>query len=190
MTPSSIATTEINADSIRIALQQHQQDYPLGLSGNDIPIDARIIGVCDAFDAMTSARPYRKGSQREQAQRIIDNNLGEQFDETFGQMLIELGDAGELDHVIAHSDEGIPLLACPVCGPTIVRRSDQPAGSQLACPSCQGAFELGIDDQATFLNRKATASELEVVPDRSVINALVSDWARKCQMSASARVTV
>ena len=41
--------------------------YPLGLAGNDIPIDARIIGVCDAFDAMTSTRPYRKGMPRDQA---------------------------------------------------------------------------------------------------------------------------
>ena len=162
--------------------------YPLGLSGNDIPIDARIIGVCDAFDAMTSARPYRKGMAREQAQRIIDNSLGQQFDETFGRLLIEIGDAGELDHVIAHSDEGIPLLACHVCGPTIVRRSDQHAGSQLACPSCQGAFELGTDDQANFLNRRATPHELEVVPVRSVINALVSDWARKYEMSTRPEV--
>jgi HD-GYP domain-containing protein (c-di-GMP phosphodiesterase class II) len=43
--------------------------YPLGLMGKDIPIDARIIGLCDAFDAMTSARPYREGMPREQAQR-------------------------------------------------------------------------------------------------------------------------
>jgi Zn-finger nucleic acid-binding protein len=159
--------------------------YPRGIAGNDIPIDARIIGVCDAFDAMTSARPYRKGMSRDQAQRIIDNNLGEQFDENFGRLLIELGDAGELDHIIAHSDEGIPLLACPVCGPTIVRRHDQHVGSQLACPSCLGAFELDANDQATFLNRKATASELEVVPDRHLINTLVSDWAKKYNMLAS-----
>lgn len=159
--------------------------YPRGIAGKDIPIDARIIGVCDAFDAMTSARPYRKGMSRDQAQRIIDNNLGEQFDQNFGRLLIELGDAGELDHIIAHSDEGIPLLACPVCGPTIVRRHDQHVGSQLACPSCLGAFELDANDQATFLNRKATASELEVVPDRHLINTLVSDWAKKYNMLAS-----
>jgi HD-GYP domain-containing protein (c-di-GMP phosphodiesterase class II) len=158
--------------------------YPLGLSGNDIPIDARIIGVCDAFDAMTSARPYRKGMPREQAQRIIDNNLGEQFDEPFGRLLIELSDAGELDHIIAHSDEGIPLLACPVCGPTIVRRRDQHAGTQLTCPSCRGAFVLESNDRTVFLERKATAFELEVVPDRDLINALVNGWARHYQTSA------
>lgn len=41
--------------------------YPLGLAGNDIPIDARIIGVCNAFDAMTSLRPYRKGMPHDRA---------------------------------------------------------------------------------------------------------------------------
>ena len=158
--------------------------YPLGLAGSDIPIDARIIGVCDAFDAMTSARPYRKGMQREQAQRIIDNNLGEQFDETYGRLLIELGDAGELDHIIAHSDEGIPLLTCPVCGPTVVRRRDQHAGSHLACPSCEGAVEMRGNGQVVLLGRKATALELEVVPDRALINALVKGWARNYQMAS------
>ena len=156
--------------------------YPLGLMGKDIPVDARIIGVCDAFDAMTSARPYRQGMPREQAQRIIDNNLGEQFDELQGRLLIELGDAGELDHIIAHSDEGIPLLTCPVCGPTIVRRRDQHAGDPMVCQSCQGAFKLDRNDQAVFLERKATASELEVVPDRGLINALVQEWARHYRM--------
>lgn len=158
--------------------------YPLGLKGDQIPEDARIVGVCDAFDAMTSARPYRKGMPREQAQRIIDNNLGEQFDVTYGRLLIELGDEGSLDHIIAHSDEGIPLLTCPVCGPTIVRRRDQHVGSPLACPSCQGAFELDNNEQPRFLNRKASAPDLEVVPDRHLINALVSDWARSYPLSA------
>lgn len=160
--------------------------YPLGLVGKDIPIEASIIGVCDAFDAMTSARPYRQGMPREQALRIIDNNLGEQFDEIYGRLLIELGDAGALDHIIAHSDEGIPLLTCPVCGPTIVRRHDQHAGDHLACPSCQGAFRLDSDNQALYLERQATASELELVPDRELITNLVQGWARQYQMHASA----
>lgn len=160
--------------------------YPLGLVGKDIPTDASIIGVCDAFDAMTSARPYRLGMPREQALRIIDNNLGEQFDETHGRLLIELGNAGELDHIIAHSDEGIPLLTCPVCGPTIVRHRDQQAGDHLTCPSCQAAFRLDSNDQAVFLERKATASELEAVPDRDLINALVQEWARHYPMIAQA----
>lgn len=171
-----------------VVLMHHEmpngKGYPLGLAGKDIPIDASIIGVCDAFDAMTSARPYRKGMPREEAQRIIDNNLGEQFDETYGRLLIELGEGGELDHIIAHSDQGIPLLTCPVCGPTIVRRRDQHVGDHMACPSCQGAFALDQNDQAVFLERKATASELEVIPDRDLITTLVQGWARHYQQYA------
>ncbi len=33
--------------------------YPDGLAGDDIPLGARVVGVCDAFDAMVSDRPYR-----------------------------------------------------------------------------------------------------------------------------------
>jgi HD-GYP domain-containing protein (c-di-GMP phosphodiesterase class II) len=35
--------------------------YPRGLAGEQVPVDARIVGICDAFDAMTSTRPYRRG---------------------------------------------------------------------------------------------------------------------------------
>lgn len=60
------------------------------------------------------------------------------------------------------------------------------AGNQLACRSCRGAFEQRSDDQAVFLERKATASELDVVPDRHLINTLVPGWAGNCQLSALA----
>ncbi len=50
--------------------------YPRGLVGLDIPLDARIVGICDAFDAMTSTRPYRRGMPIEKALAIIEENLG------------------------------------------------------------------------------------------------------------------
>jgi putative nucleotidyltransferase with HDIG domain len=54
--------------------------YPDGLRGEDIPIGARIMAICDAFDAMTSDRSYRPALPHERALIIIERNAGSQFD--------------------------------------------------------------------------------------------------------------
>jgi diguanylate cyclase (GGDEF)-like protein len=54
--------------------------YPDGLSGDEIPLEARIIAVCDAFDAMTSDRSYRKAMTRDAALRELEAMSGTQFD--------------------------------------------------------------------------------------------------------------
>ncbi len=55
------------------------QGYPDGLAGDDIPLFAAIISIADAFDAMTSDRPYRKAIFREEALRRIERMAGTQF---------------------------------------------------------------------------------------------------------------
>lgn len=54
--------------------------YPQGLSKNNIPVLARILSVADAFDAMTSVRPYRNALSEDQALKELDKNTGSQFD--------------------------------------------------------------------------------------------------------------
>lgn len=54
--------------------------YPDHLSGPDIPLGARIIGVCDAFDAMISKRPYRGAMSVDEARAELRQNAGSQFD--------------------------------------------------------------------------------------------------------------
>jgi HD-GYP domain-containing protein (c-di-GMP phosphodiesterase class II) len=54
--------------------------YPEGLKGNEIPTFARIIAIADAFDAMTSNRPYRKALPFEVALNEISKGKGTQFD--------------------------------------------------------------------------------------------------------------
>jgi two-component system, cell cycle response regulator len=54
--------------------------YPDHLSGPDIPLGSRIIAVCDAFDAMISARPYRKAMSVEEAKAELRQSTGSQFD--------------------------------------------------------------------------------------------------------------
>lgn len=54
--------------------------YPEGLKGEAIPLLARIIAVADAFDAMTTNRPYRRGLSRENALAELQEHSGRQFD--------------------------------------------------------------------------------------------------------------
>jgi putative nucleotidyltransferase with HDIG domain len=54
--------------------------YPLGIAGEDIPLGARIIAVADAFNAMTSDRPYRTSLAHDVAIRELMKHSGTQFD--------------------------------------------------------------------------------------------------------------
>lgn len=56
------------------------QGYPEGLSGEEIPLGARIVAVIDAYDAITSDRPYRKALSREIAIEELNKGAGVQFD--------------------------------------------------------------------------------------------------------------
>jgi putative nucleotidyltransferase with HDIG domain len=69
--------------------------YPEGLSGENIPLTARIISVVDAFDSMVRERPYGYGISREAALEEIENNSGVQFDPRVVRAMLEL--AWELD---------------------------------------------------------------------------------------------
>lgn len=54
--------------------------YPAGLEGDEIPIGSRIVAVMDAFDAMVSSRPYRRGLPLEEAIARLERGTGSQFD--------------------------------------------------------------------------------------------------------------
>jgi HD-GYP domain-containing protein (c-di-GMP phosphodiesterase class II) len=54
--------------------------YPDGLAGEEIPLIARVVACCDAFNAMTSDRSYRKALTVEDAVRELRANSGTQFD--------------------------------------------------------------------------------------------------------------
>jgi putative nucleotidyltransferase with HDIG domain len=54
--------------------------YPYGLGGHEIPLEARILAVADAYDAMISDRPYRKARTPEEARAEVERCAGSQFD--------------------------------------------------------------------------------------------------------------
>jgi HD-GYP domain-containing protein (c-di-GMP phosphodiesterase class II) len=54
--------------------------YPDGLKGDEIPLGARVVAVCDAFDAMTTDRPYRDTISEAEAIEELRRCAGTQFD--------------------------------------------------------------------------------------------------------------
>ena len=64
--------------------------YPNGLKGDEISLIARIIGVCDTYDAMATTRAYRKGLDKEIIIKEIERCMGTQFDPAIAPIMIEM----------------------------------------------------------------------------------------------------
>ncbi|HPJ39827.1 MAG TPA: two-component system response regulator, partial [Spirochaetota bacterium] len=61
-----------------------------GLRGADIPLNARLIAVCDVYDAITDDRPYRKGMSSEEAARFMVDQKGRLFDPELVDVFLEI----------------------------------------------------------------------------------------------------
>ena len=64
--------------------------YPLGLKGEEIPLECRILAIADAYDAMTNDRPYRKRMTHEEAMEELKRCAGSQFDPFLVEMFIKI----------------------------------------------------------------------------------------------------
>jgi len=73
--------------------------YPDRLKGDEIPFLARILSVADAFDSMTSNRPYRNASTREYAISELENCKGTQFDSKIVDVFLKVLNKSNLTHV-------------------------------------------------------------------------------------------
>ena len=74
--------------------------YPQGLAGEQIPEIARIIGIADAYDAMTSNRVYRKRLTNETVMEEIRRCAGTQFDPKITEIFIKMMKDGRLEHIV------------------------------------------------------------------------------------------
>jgi HD-GYP domain-containing protein (c-di-GMP phosphodiesterase class II) len=92
------------ADVLPGVLYHHErwdgQGYPQGLRGEGIPLIARLIGLADSFDAMSSNRTYRAAMSREQVLREIGQCSGRQFDPDLARVFLKL-DFSEFDRLVS-----------------------------------------------------------------------------------------
>ncbi|MFP4522266.1 MAG: HD-GYP domain-containing protein, partial [Fibrobacterota bacterium] len=88
-------------DIVPLVMHHHEffdgRGYPDGLSGTEIPYGARILSVADAFEAMTSDRPYRKSLDINLAKNILIENKGTQFDPDIVDVFVKIIDL-DLDY--------------------------------------------------------------------------------------------
>ena len=85
----------------QIARYHHErydgQGYPEHLVGEQIPYEARIVALADAYDAMNSDRIYRDAYEKDVIRQEIEENLGRQFDPQMGNVFLKLLDEGALE---------------------------------------------------------------------------------------------
>ncbi len=95
-----IAPIESALCALPYILHHHERwdggGYPHGLAGSAIPIEARVLSVADAFDAMTSHRPYRGALDDEQALAEVDRCAGTQFDPGVAHAFLEVWGTGSI----------------------------------------------------------------------------------------------
>ncbi len=81
-------------DVVPAVLHHHEKwdgtGYPSGLKGAEIPLPARIVAICDAYQALTSDRPYRKAFPKKQALDILKKEAGVNFDKDLVEVLVRL----------------------------------------------------------------------------------------------------
>jgi diguanylate cyclase (GGDEF)-like protein len=98
------------ADVAKLVRASHErydgQGYPDGLCGHEIPLGARILYVCDAYDAMTSDRPYREKMTHSNALAELRANAATQFDPTVVEVFCEVVDEECRRLTVRSLDEG------------------------------------------------------------------------------------
>jgi response regulator RpfG family c-di-GMP phosphodiesterase len=168
------------AEMVSSAANEHHErmdgkGYPNGLCGEQLSLTARIVSIADAFDAMTSTRPYRRGMSVEQALCRLEEGAGTQFNSNLVDHMCELGRAGDLAHIVGHTADGIPIVTCPHCGPVIAIPRNTKNGDITYCRACHGKLELhqagstfvaemtGMSDDPRDLEPRANESAVEDV---------------------------
>ena len=99
--------------------------YPYGLKGEEISLGCAILNVCDAFDAMTSDRPYRSALSVEQAMEELVRCKGTQFDEQVVESMLRLYHQGEFNSLRDMRVATVPLHVTQPRG----AQEQQPVGS-------------------------------------------------------------
>lgn len=164
------------------AIHQHHEwidgsGYPDRLQGDQISIIARIVSIADAFDALTSTRPYRRGVVALAAVDALKTGHGSQFDAGLLGAFMEAVQKDALRDVVGHSEPGMPMLNCPACGPVIAVPGDAQDGDIGYCRVCGKGHRLHRDGDGFVLEPTGlmgTADDLKPCAETRCIDAFIS----------------
>jgi len=94
---AKILGTNLHSNTMKmaslIALTHHERwdgaGYPYGLEGENIPVEGRIVALCDVFDALISVRPYKQAWPIDKIQQLIGSECGKHFDPKLAQLFMQ-----------------------------------------------------------------------------------------------------
>ncbi len=169
------------------AVHQHHEridgrGYPDQLAGDQISILARIVSIADAFDALTSTRPYRQAGASVSAVEELIPEKGNQFDDVLLTTFIQMVQQDAVHEVMGHSDQGVWMVTCPSCGPVITVSQTAEDGDIGFCRVCGSKHRLhrqGDTFKVEPLGELGTAEQLRPRPETGAIKFFVDqapDW--------------
>jgi len=169
-------------DFVKYIIRHHHErpdgrGYPDNLIDEELDVSIKIVSVCDAFDAMTSSRPYQKNLLIDEAVHRLNLERGKQFDGNLVSAFQELCDNGHLNKIVLHSATGQSLLFCHECGPTISVNEEDIFRHKTLCRVCGGEYDLsnraGLLD-AEFTGNLVGLDVLSPKPDLLGVDSFIS----------------
>jgi HD-GYP domain-containing protein (c-di-GMP phosphodiesterase class II) len=164
------------------AIHQHHewingQGYPEHLHGDQISIFARIVSIADAFDALTSTRPYRQGVAVLPAVDALKAEHGTQFDARLLGIFVQKAQLERIQKIVGTSERGVAMVECPTCGPVITISPDAKDGDTGYCRVCGAKHRLHRDGDSFVVEPtglRGSAENLKPRPETNSIEAFIS----------------
>jgi HD-GYP domain-containing protein (c-di-GMP phosphodiesterase class II) len=164
------------------AIHQHHEwvngeGYPGRLQGDQISIFARIVSIADAFDALTSTRPYRAGVAAVPAVETLNAEHGSQFDAGLLDDFIQMAQRSTIQEIVGTSERGVRLVVCPTCGPVIPISRNARDGDIVYCRVCGNRHRLHRDGDSYVVEptgARGSAEDLKPRPETVSIDAFIS----------------
>ncbi|MGN0481601.1 MAG: HD-GYP domain-containing protein [Lachnospiraceae bacterium] len=138
--------------------------YPDGLCGKDIPEEARLVGIADAYDAMSSDRVYRKALPKDVIIKELENGRGKQFDPDMLDAFLELYKAGELEPGIFEIYEESDSIDMAEAVENILKENNY-----------KGALKLGSDEMTHIYGYMTNLHERYGINYHTVLISLTWD---------------
>ena len=168
------------------AVHQHHEwvngkGYPGRLQGDQISIFARIVSIADAFDALTSTRPYRAGVAAMPAVEALNVEYGSQFDAKLLDDFVQMVQRSTLQEIVGTSERGVRMVVCPTCRPVITVSSNAQDGDIVYCRICGSRHRLHRDGDSFVVEPtgvKGSAEDLKPRPETGSIDAFISQAPR------------